>query len=137
MIALLVASVLSMTGLEAIMNAPRDAFKACLKEATVKASTDKVGPDAYEAYVRNACGAELGAFKGAVVKFDMGNKMSRKASDEDADQMISDFVDSSLDHYKYITGANSAAKQQANAPAPAAKPTPPPPTPAAAGQPPK
>lgn len=136
MIALLAASAMALTGLQATINAPRDAFKACLKDASAKASTEKVGADAYEAYVRNNCSTQLGSFKGAVVKFDMGNKMSKKASDEDADSMISDFVSSALDHYKYVTGADSKPKENASAPAPAAT-TPPPPTPAVATQPPK
>jgi hypothetical protein len=74
-----------------------------------------------------------------VVKFDMGNKMSKKASDEDADMMISDFVGSALDNYKYRTGSTGATKEAAAAPvaaAPAASVTPPP-TPASAPQPPK
>ena len=136
MIVLLAATGITLTALQAVINAPREAFRTCLKTASTKASNDKVGAEAYKAYVRNACGAELGSFKGAVVKFDMGNKMSKKASDDDADQMIADFVDSALDHYKYITGADSAPKQNASAPAPTTA-TPPPPTPAAAAQPPK
>ncbi len=136
MFVLLAATGITLTALQAVINAPREAFRTCLKTASTKASNDKVGADAYGAYVRNACGAELGSFKGAVVKFDMGNKMSKKASDEDAEQMIADFVDSALDHYKYITGGDSAPKQAASAPAAPASPTPPP-TPAAAPQPPK
>ena len=99
MIALLGASAIFLTASQAVINGPRDAFKTCLKEASSKAATDKVTADGYAAYVRNACGSQVGAFKGAVVKFDMGNKMSRSASDQDADQMISDFVDSALDNY--------------------------------------
>jgi hypothetical protein len=136
MIVLLAATGITLTALQAAINAPREAFRTCLKTASTKASTDKVGADAYGAYVRSACSAELGSFKGAVIKFDMGNKMSKKASDDDADQMISDFVDSALDHYKYITGADSKPKENASAPAPATS-TPPPPTPAAVPQPPK
>lgn len=137
MFVLLAASGITLTALQASINAPRDAFKACLKDTSTKAANEKVGAEAYEAYIRTNCSGQLGSFKGAVVKFDMGNKMSKKASDEDADSMISDFVSSSLDHYKYVTGADSAAKQAASAPVPApASPTPPP-TPAAAVQPPK
>jgi hypothetical protein len=136
MIVLLAASSITLTGLQAVINAPRDAFKSCLKEATSKASSEKVGADAYEAYVRNACSAQLSSFKGAVVKFDMGNKMSKKASDEDANLMIADFVDSAVEHYKYVTGANSVSSQAAATPSPAPNPTPPP-TPAAVAQPPK
>jgi hypothetical protein len=131
MIVLLVASAITLTGLQAAINAPREAFRTCLKEASSKASNEKVGADAYEAYVRAACSAQLGSFKGAVVKFDMGNKMSKKASDEDANSMVDDFLGSALDNYKYRTGASSGGSS------PPAQPTPPPPTPAAAPQPPK
>lgn len=136
MIVLLAATGITLTALQAAINAPREAFRTCLKDASAKASNDKVTAEAYGAYVRNNCSTQLGSFKGAVVKFDMGNKMSKKASDDDADQMISDFVDSALDHYKYITGADSAPKMNASAAAPAATPTPTP-TPAAISQPPK
>ena len=86
--------------------------------------------------VQLACGAQLGAFKGAVVRFDMGNKMSKKASDADADMMIADFMGSAVDNYKYRTGGNSAPAEQANA-APPAAPAKPQPTPASQPQPPK
>jgi hypothetical protein len=136
MIALLAATGITLTALQAAINAPREAFRACLKDASAKASNEKVGAEAYAAYVRNNCSAQLGTFKGAVVKFDMGNKMSKKASDDDADQMIADFVDSALDHYKYITGSDSGAKQNASAATAPTSPTPTP-TPAAVPQPPK
>lgn len=136
MIALLGASAIFLTASQAVINGPRAAFKTCLKEASSKAASDKVTADGYVAYIRSACGAEVGAFKGAVVKFDMGNKMSRNASDQDADQMISDFVDSSLENYKYRTGANSATKE-AEAAKPALAPTTPQPIPASQPTPPK
>ena len=129
MIILLAASSISLTALQASINAPREAFRSCLKQASTKASSDKVAADGYEAYVRNACGGELGSFKGAVVKFDMGNKMSKKASDDDADSMIADFVGSALDNYKYLT--RGGVTQVASAPAPAKTIATPPPTPAA------
>ena len=137
MIVLLAASSITLAALQASINAPREAFRSCLKEATAKASNEKVTADAYGAYVRAACSGELGSFKGAVVKFDMGNKMSKKASDEDAESMIADFVDSSLERYKYVNGANSAPVQAAAAPVAATPTTPPPPTQASAPTPPK
>ena len=129
MIILLAASSITLTALQASINAPRDAFQSCLKQATGKASNDKVAADGYEAYVRSACTAELGSFKSATVSFDMKNKMSKKDAGEDADAMISDFVSSALDHYKYLT-AGGAKKQEASAPA-TASPTPAQVTPAA------
>jgi hypothetical protein len=138
MIVLLVSSAITLTALQAGINAPRSAFQACLREASNKAANDKVAAAGYDAYVRNACSAELNSFKGAVIKFDMGNKMSKKASDEDADSMLADFLSSALDNYKYRNGgANAAPVEKASAPAPAPTPATPPPTPAAAAQPPK
>ena len=133
MIVLLAASSITLTALQASINAPRDAFKTCLKEASSKALGAKVTAEAYEAYVRNECGNQLGSFKTATVKFDMGNKMSRKDAGDDADSMISDFVSSALDHYKYMAGAAgpAAPAQQASAAVQAAKTATPPPTPAA------
>jgi hypothetical protein len=133
---LLGASTVFLTASQAVINGPRDSFKTCLKEATSKAANEKVAAEGFEAYVHSTCGAQLGAFKGAVVRFDMGNKMSKNASDEDANMMIADFMGSALDNYKYRTGANSAAAQQANA-APPAAPVTPPPTPASQPTPPK
>ena len=129
MIILLAASSITLTALQASINAPREAFRSCLKEASTKATGEKVAADGYEAYVRNACSNQLGVFKGAVVKFDMGNKMSKKASDDDANSMIADFVGSASDNYKYMMRGSAPAKE-ASASAPAAT-TPPPPTPAA------
>jgi hypothetical protein len=140
MIALLGASAIFLTASQAVINGPRDAFKTCLKEASAKAASDKVPADGYGAYVRDACGAQVSAFKGAVVKFDMGNKMSRNASDSDANAMISDFVDSALETYKYRTGANAATREASAAkpaPAPATLAATPQPIPASQPQPPK
>lgn len=134
MIILLAASSITLTALQASINAPRDSFRSCLKESSAKAAGEKVMADGYETYIRNACSNQLGSFKGAVVKFDMGNKMSKKASDDDADSMISDFMSSALDNYKYMNADLAAKKAQpttAAASSPSPTPTPPPPTPAA------
>lgn len=136
MILLIAASSIGLTALQASINAPREAFRACLKGANSKAAGSKVGADAYEAYIRTNCSSELGSFKAAVVKFDMSNKMSRKSSDDDADSMIGDFVSSAVDNYKYVTGANAASKQASSAPK-SAPTMPPSPTPAAQQVPPK
>ncbi|MBV9527405.1 hypothetical protein [Sphingomonas sp.] len=137
MIFLVGASAIYLTALQASINAPRSAFQACLKASVDKASAAKVDGDAYEAFVRNACGGQLNSFKTAVVGFDVGNKMSRKDAGADADSMIADFLSGSTDHYRYvlksepITNAAAPAKPVT---APAAAPAP---TPAAAPAPPK
>jgi hypothetical protein len=137
MIVLVAASAVFLTASQAVINGPRDAFKSCLKAAGSKASSEKVTPDGFEAYVRSTCGSQLGAFKSAVVKFDMSNKMSRNASDEDANMMIADFVGSALETYKYRNRGSSDATKEASSPPPSAPAVTPPPTPASAPQPPK
>ena len=140
MLALLASSAIFLTASQAVINGPRNEFKACLKEASSKASNDHVAGSNFEAYVRTNCAGQIGAFKAAVVKFDMGNKMSRKASDEDADAMLADFMSSEADNYKYRTRGDSPEPvKEASAPPPAAPASSvtPPPTPASAPKPPK
>jgi hypothetical protein len=129
MILLLAASSITLTALQASINAPRDAFRACLKEASAKASNEKVAADAYETYVRAACSGQIGSLKSATVSFDMKNKMSKKDASSDADAMVADLVGSALDHYTYMVGTNAPPKQDASAPKPQA--ATPQPTPAA------
>jgi hypothetical protein len=133
-IILIAASAISLTALQASINAPRDSFRTCLKQMSSKASGEKVGAEAYEAYIRTNCNAELGSLKAAVVKFDMGNKMSHKASSDDADSMISDFVSSALDNYKYYNRGTSAQVKQAAIATKAAPAITPPPGPTPASQ---
>ena len=109
MIILLGASAIYLTALQAVINAPRDAFKACLKESVEKAEAQKVGGDGYEAFVRTACGGQLSSFKSAVVSFDMKNKMSKKDAASDADSMIDDFVSGSVEHYRYMNKSDPIA----------------------------
>ena len=128
MIILLAASTITLTALQASINAPREAFRTCLKEASNKAATDKVSSDAYDAYVRNACSGPLGSFKSATINFDMKNNVSKKTASANADAMIDDFLSSGLERYKYVTRPGTPEKQDAAAATPAATPQP---TPAA------
>ena len=128
MILLLAASTITLTALQASINAPREAFRVCLKEATTKATSEKVAPDAYDVYVRTHCSGPLSSFKSAAMNFDMKNKMSRKASSDDADGMVGDMLSSLQERYEYdFTKLNGPAKQEAAAP----KAVTPQPTPAA------
>jgi hypothetical protein len=135
MILLVGASAMFLIATQAAINAPRSAFQTCLKQAVEKASTQKVDGDGYEAFVRSNCSGQLNSFKSAVVGFDVGNKMSRKAAGADADAMIADFVSGSADHSRYVLKtqpvgeAKAAAAAAAPAPAAGAAPAP---TPAAA-----
>jgi len=54
MIGILGASAITLTALQATINAPTDAFRNCLREATEKATKDKVTGDGFEAYARES-----------------------------------------------------------------------------------
>jgi hypothetical protein len=83
----------------------RQEFVACLKQAASSAQTEKVGADAFGPYARQKCGAIEGSFKGALIAFDVKNKVSRKQASSDADAQIDDYFGSALDRYKSMVGA--------------------------------
>jgi hypothetical protein len=118
-IALIGASAMFLTATQAGINAPTSAFRACLKQASAKASTEKVAGTAIEPYLRSACSAELGSLKSAVVAFRMKNGMAKKAAADDAEMSINDYVGTSVDNYQFMADMN---KPQAPAAAPAAAP---------------
>ncbi len=80
MIALLAASAVSLAVLQASINAPTQAFRGCLREAVAKATSQNVGGDAIEAYLRNACSGQMQTLKNAVVAFRTKNGMGKKAA---------------------------------------------------------
>jgi hypothetical protein len=121
MIVLLVASAISLAATQASIAGPTDAFRGCLREAAVKAKSDKVSGDGIEAYLKNACTAQMGSLKEALVAFRMKNGMSRKSAGDDAQMTVDDYVATPADNYKYL--ASTAAPKAASAPAPPA-PTP-------------
>ena len=92
MIALLVASAINLTALQASITAPTDSFRGCLREAVNKAPADKVSGDGIEAYLKNACTVQMGTLKDALIAFRMKNGMSRKAAGAYADMTVDDYV---------------------------------------------
>ena len=133
MIALLIASAINLTGIQAAIAAPTTAFRGCLRDAAVKAKTEKVTGDGIEAYLRNACTGQMGTLKDALIAFRLKNGMTRKAASSDADMTIDDYVSTPVDNYKFM-----ADLEKAKAAPPAAPTATPAPTPAAApSQPPR
>ena len=59
MIALIGASALVLAGLQASIAMPTDAFRGCLRDAAAKSKSDKVGGDAIETYLKNACTLQM------------------------------------------------------------------------------
>ena len=129
MIALLGASAITLTALQASINAPTTAFRGCLKEAATKATSEKVAADGIEAYLRNACTSEMATLKGALVAFRLKNGMSKKAAADDAEMTVDDYVSTPADNDKFMA--------EFNAPKSAPAVTPPAPQPASVTQPPQ
>lgn len=129
MIALIGASALALIELQASVAAPTTAFRGCLHEAANKATSEKVSPDTIETYLRNACTAQMGTLKEALVAFRLKNGMGKKAAGDDAEMTIDDYVSTPADNYKFMVKLDSKQAQPAApaAPAPgqpAATPTP-------------
>jgi hypothetical protein len=116
MIALVGASAIVLSAMQASITAPTTAFRGCLHDATAKAATDKVAADGIEAYLRTACTVQLTTLKEALVGFRMKNGMTRKAAADDAEMTIDDYVSTPADNYKF-TAKQNAAKAPAAAPA--------------------
>jgi hypothetical protein len=121
MIALVGASAMYLAALQASINAPREAFWACAKEQRGKAKDEKVTPDSFEAYLRNACSSQLQALRSAIAAVDLKNGMAAKAAAADARSSIDDYVSDPVNNYKFEAGAD---QPKAPAAAPAAAPPP-------------
>jgi hypothetical protein len=134
MFALVIASAINLTGLQAAISAPTSAFRGCLRDAAVKAKTEKVTGDGIEAYLRAACSGQMNTLKSALIDFRLKNGMSRKAAASDADMTVSDYVATPADNYKFMADLE---KPKAAAPPPASSATPAPTPAAATSQPPK
>jgi hypothetical protein len=132
MIALLAASAINLVSLQATISTPTDAFRGCLREAATKAKSDKVAGDGIEVYLKNACSAQMGTLKDALISFRMKNGMARKAAASDADMTVEDYIATPADNYRFVATMNAP-----KAAPPVLATDKPIPTPAAATQPPK
>lgn len=93
---------ISLAGLQATINVPRDAFRDCLKGASVSAKTEKVVADLFEDYARGKCSVQADTLKKALVAFDLKNGMAKKAAASDADMTIEDYLASPVDKYRVM-----------------------------------
>ena len=107
MIASLGASAIILAALQASISGPTGAFRGCLREAATKATSEKVAGDAIEAYLRNACTAQMGNLKGALIAFRLKNGMTRKVAVSDADMTVDDYVATPADNYKYMASMDA------------------------------
>jgi len=140
MIALIAASAVFLVANQAAIAAPTNAYKACLKQAGVKAKSEKVKGDAFEAYVRNLCAAQITELRSALVGFEVKNGTKRAEAAKDADMTVDDYLGSAVDNYQFLAGVdeeNAKAEADAKARAAAAATPAAPASPASAPKPPK
>lgn len=125
MIILLAASSLYLSGIQAGIAAPTSAFRGCLREAAAKAKTDKIGADAIESYLKNACTSQMGSLREALIAFRIKNGMSHNAAVSDAAMTVNDYISTPVDNYKFTVGMDTkqVAAAPALAPTPVAKAT--------------
>ena len=126
MIALLAASAIHLVAMQASISGPTNAFRGCLREAATKAKSDKVPGDGIEAYLKNACSAQMGTLKDALIGFRMKNGMARKAAASDAEMTVDDYVATPVDNYQFMAAERAPKPSPAPAPVtPASNPQPP------------
>ena len=104
------ASAIILAALQASINAPTAAFRGCLREATTKASSEQVGPDAIEAYLRGACTVQMQSLRGALIAFRLKNGMVKKAAADDAAMTVDDYVATPVENFKYLSTMNAPAQ---------------------------
>ena len=110
------ASAITLAALQASINAPTSEFRGCLREATAKASSEKIGPDAIEAYLRGACTMQAQSLRNALIAFRLKNGMGKKAAAEDASMTVDDYVATPVENFKFMSTMNAPAQGQASPP---------------------
>jgi hypothetical protein len=126
MIVLIVASGILLAGLQDSIAAPTQTFRGCLRDAAAKATSEKVGGDAIEAYLRNACSGEMNTLKSAIIAFRVKNGMAKKAAASDAEMTVDDYVATPVDNYQFMAAERAPKPSPAPAPVtPASNPQPP------------
>jgi hypothetical protein len=109
MLVLLGATSIVLTALQASINGPTDAFRGCLKEATAKATKEKVSPDGIEDYYRTNCSVQMESLKSAVIAFRVKNGMAKKAAADDATMTVEDYMAAPVDRYKFMADMDKGA----------------------------
>ena len=87
----------------AAIDAPRNAYRACLKTFESNQMQAKVAADSYATAVKSACATEAEALSNALVKYDvaMGNK--RAAALTNAQRDLDDYRLTSEERYRDLT----------------------------------
>jgi cobalamin biosynthesis protein CobT len=86
----------------AAINSQRDNYLACLDKAFADAKAAKMPAEALDAHLRTTCAAIETTFEGALIAFDVKNKVPRKQAAADAQVQVDDFVTSLVDRYRAL-----------------------------------
>ena len=100
---MIIASAIVLAMLQnAAATSARSALVDCLRTASAEAKKGKVAPDAVAAHMKQACGAQHGALKSALVAFDVKNGISRKQASADADLQLEDYYATQEEKYRFL-----------------------------------
>jgi len=86
----------------AAINSQRDNYIGCLKGAVESAKARTLPAEALEAHLRQTCASVETNFEGALIAFDLKNKVPRKLAASDAQVQVDDFVTNSVERYKML-----------------------------------
>ena len=87
----------------ASLDAPRNAFRACLKTFETNQIKAKVDAAAYAAAVKSACSAEAQALANALVKYDVAMGTKRTNAMANAERDVDDYRLTSEERYRDLT----------------------------------
>ena len=83
-----------------MIDAPRNAFRACLKTFEANQIKAKVDAAAYAAAVKSACSAEAQALSTALVKYDVAMGTKRTNAVANAERDVEDYRLTSEERYR-------------------------------------
>ena len=86
----------------AAINNQRDNYLNCLDQAVASATAQKIPSAGFEAHLRQSCAEAATKFEGALIAFDLKNKVPRKQAAADAQLQIDDFVNNLVERYRVL-----------------------------------
>ncbi len=84
------------------INNQRDSYESCLAKAFEGAKAQKMPAEALDAHLRTSCASIETSFEGALIAFDLKNKVARKQAAADAQVQVDDFVTSLVERYRAL-----------------------------------
>lgn len=86
----------------AAINGQRDKYEACLTKAFDGAKAQNMPAEALDTHLRQACTSIEESFEGALIAFDLKNKVPRNQAAADAQLQVNDLVDNLVERYRAL-----------------------------------